>query len=260
MRTLHIAPGMSAGGSLRQAIADAGRDESVLSFSDDLSCGPIDPDTPSVRAAWWAQIYEEAEGAAYFGEFWGRVAATDDRFVVWFGCHSSMELAFFLSWVDRLGKRPYAIVDVTGLRLPYTEQDGSLAVTQPVQAVSIVPTVALKSLFGSEQPFTEQERQETRRHWHRLKEENAPFRVVTASGLVSAPVDYFDPLLLEQATPEWRKIARVVGGTMGQNSEPYRQVGDTMLLTRIVTLVREGKLLADGDPWDMRSCRVRLPG
>ena len=37
------------------------------------------------------------------------------------------------------------------------------------------------------------------------------------------------------------------------------QVGPTMLLTRVVALVDEGKLLAEGDPWDMRSCNVRLP-
>jgi len=66
-------------------------------------------------------------------------------------------------------------------------------------------------------------------------------------------------LLLAEATSEWRKVARVVGGTMGHNSEPYYQVGDLMLLTRIVALVDEGKLLAEGDPWDMSS-RVRLPG
>ena len=35
---------------------------------------------------------------------------------------------------------------------------------------------------------------------------------------------------------------------------------DTMLITRVVALVEAGKLLADGDPRDMRSCRVRLPG
>jgi hypothetical protein len=46
---------------------------------------------------------------------------------------------------------------------------------------------------------------------------------------------------------------------MGYNCEPYIQVGEVMLGTRVVALVGEGKLLADGDPWDMRSCRVRLP-
>jgi hypothetical protein len=47
---------------------------------------------------------------------------------------------------------------------------------------------------------------------------------------------------------------------MGSNSEPYIQVGDVMLRMRIVALVQEGKLLADGDPWNLRSGRVRLPG
>ena len=54
--------------------------------------------------------------------------------------------------------------------------------------------------------------------------------------------------------------SRVVADTMGYNLEPYMQVGDMMLLARVVALVGEGKLVADGDPWDMRSCRVRLAG
>jgi hypothetical protein len=128
------------------------------------------------------------------------------------------------------------------------------------RAVSIVPTDRLRPLLGTERPITGQEREEACRHWRQLRVENAPFRVVTPTGLVSAPVDHFDPLLIERATPEWRKIARVVGDTMGYNFEPYMQVGDMMLLARVVALVDEGKLLADGDPWDMRSCHVRLPG
>lgn len=40
MRTLHIAPGDSAAGSLRQALRIAGRDDELLAFRDDLSCGP----------------------------------------------------------------------------------------------------------------------------------------------------------------------------------------------------------------------------
>ena len=55
------------------------------------------------------------------------------------------------------------------------------------------------------------------------------------------------------------EAAYVIGSTMAHNCEPYMQVDDVMLLARLVALVEEGKLLADGDPWDMRACRVRLP-
>jgi len=53
---LHIAPGFSAGGELRRALRGAGRSDEVLACFDDLSCGPIDPDSPSVRLDWWRQF------------------------------------------------------------------------------------------------------------------------------------------------------------------------------------------------------------
>ena len=240
MTTLHIAPGDSAGGSLHQAIRDAGRNEEVLRSRDDLSCGPIDSDDHSARVAWWARFYDIAEVTSDFETFWNRVDTTGDRLVVWFGRHSASELAFFLALADRLGNRPYDIVDVTG-------------------TVSIIPADRLATLLGSERPITAREREEAQRQWRQLRRENAPFRVVSPSGLVSAPIGHFDSVLIEQATSEWQQMARVVSAAMAYSSEPYYQVGDLMLLTRIVALVEAGKLLADGDPWDMRACKVRLP-
>jgi len=259
MNMLHIAPGHSARGSIVEAIRAAGREDQVLPFPDDLSCGPIEPDDPSARASWWAEFYDDMQVDGALQAFWERVASFEGRLVVWFGRHSASELAFFLAWADRLGERPYHIVDVTGRRLPFRTQDGSVILSKPGQLVALLPPDALRSLLGEERPVTAQERDEWRQHWRRLRSENAAFRIVTEAGLVSTSIDHFDPLLLAEATSEWRKVARVVGGTMGHNSEPYYQVGDLMLLTRIVALVDEGKLLAEGDPWDMSS-RVRLPG
>jgi hypothetical protein len=253
MKTLHIAPGDSAGGSLIRAIRDAGQDDEVLPFRDDLSCGPIDRDEPSARAAWWDQFYDASDVAATLGEFWERVATTDQRLVVWFGRHSARELAFFLAWVDRLGERPYQIIDVTGRQLPFRGRDGSTGLSRPVQSVSIVQPDALKSLLGQEHPITAGDRDESRQRWQRLRSENAPFRIVTEMGLVSAPIDYFDPSLLAQVTPDWQTAARIVGNTMWQNSEPYFQVYELMLSARLVALVDQGRLLVDGDPWIMSS-------
>ncbi len=253
---LHIAPGLSAGSELRQALRGAGRSDEVLASCDDLSCGPIDPDSPSVRLDWWRQFRSCADHDDYmavFGQipaFWDRVTSTDEHLVVWFGRHAATELAFFSAWAEKLGDRPYDIVDVT--------EREKLAV------VSIVNEQRLSTMLGSEQPVTPTERDKARRQWRRLKAENAPFRVVSEAGLVSAPIDHFDSWLLERATPEWRQAARIVGDAMGYNMgynmEPYIQVGDLVLLTRIVALVEQGKLLADGDPWDKTTCRLRLPG
>jgi hypothetical protein len=177
-------------------------------------------------------------------DFWNRLMTTDDRLVVWFGRHSALESAFFLALSDRLEDRPFDIVDVTDVRSG---------------VVAVIPPNELANLIGSERPVGTEERTAARRRWRRLRKENAPFRVVTPDGLVSAPADHFDSAILEQATKEWQSAARIVGMTMAHNCEPYMQVGDIMLLVRVVDLIDQGKLLAQGEPWDMHACRLRLP-
>ena len=259
MKTLHIAPGLSAGGLIVQAVRGAGRHDKVLSWPDDLSCGPINSDDPAARATWWAPYHGDWKIEADLRAFWEHVRTTDDRLVVWFGRHSASELAFFLAWADRLGGRPFDIVDVTGLVFPLGRKADPSAMSTPVQAVGIINPERLRTLLDRERPATALEVEQASQSWRKLKLENAPFRVVTATGLVSAQLDYFDPSLLQQATPEWKKVVRVVGEAMAFCGEPYFQVDDTMLLARVVALVGEGKLLADGDPRDMWSSRVRLP-
>jgi|HubBroStandDraft_6_1064221.scaffolds.fasta_scaffold261275_1 hypothetical protein len=259
MRTLHVTPTDSAGGSLIQALRDAGRDDEVLPFRDDLSCGPIASDDAAARAEWWSDHYDRPEVDENLQSFWRGVTEFEGRLVVWFARHAARELAFFLALTDRLGERSFYLIDVTGRRLPFRRLDGSAAMGQPAQAVSIVQSQALQSLLGTEQPITAEEQQKGREAWRRLRRDNAPFRIVTEAGLASAPIDYFDAALLEQATVEWQKIARVVHYAIGYNSEPFFQVGDLMLQARVAALVGEGKLMAEGNPSDMAS-RIRLPG
>jgi hypothetical protein len=261
MKTLHIVPGDSAGGSVLSTLREAGLDEEVLRFRDDLSCGPIDPDEPSTRAAWWAEVYESFDVAKAEAEeraFWKRVMTTDARLVVWFGRHAARELSFFLAWVDRVGDRPFQIIDVTGREVPVTRRDGSRDV-YPAGYVATMGNEALHSLLGSERPITPEEQIEARRRWQKLRGENAPFRVVTEDGLVSAPIDYFDNWILGEAAADWKSLQRIILDAYGSHGDPYQQTGETMLRVRAVALVGEGKLVAHGDPWK-RSAPIRLPG
>ena len=230
-----------------------------MEFWDDLSCGPIDPDDLAVRTAWWAPFDGMAEEVSKNRAFWDRVETTEDRLVVWFGRHASMELAFFLYWAERLRGRSFDVVDVTGRRFPFAGRDGSLALTPPARAVGVVAQDGLKSLLGRERPFADQEAAEARTRWHQLKRENALFRIATSTGLMSAPADHFDSLILEQASAEWRSVRRIVGDAMTHGIEDFIQVGDSMLLTRVLSLIGDGTLLVEGDQRDLWSCRLRRP-
>ena len=259
MRTIHIVPGDSAAGSLHQALRIEGRDDELLTFGDDLSCGPIASDEPAERAIWWQEHIDWPEIDEHIRSFWSEVDATKGKLVVWFGRHSARELSFRLAWARRMAERPYHIVDVTGLRIPVRWGNGRDGIIDSVPAVSVVPPNGLATLFGSEKPALIEEDVVYRREWAKLQAENAPLRVVTPTGLASAPFDYFDELLLAQASSESKRIAFVVGNAIALSSEPYLQVGNFSLHSRVVVLIEQGKLIADGDPWDWSAGRVRLP-
>lgn len=255
-KTLQIAPGHSAAGTLQVALREVGRDDALLKWPDDLSCGPIDPDDPAAREAWWG--YDDWDLADELRAFWDRVTTTDERLVVWFSRHAASELAFFLAWAVRMGDRPYDIIDLAGFTYPYFREDGTSAMTLPAEAMFQVHAAGLKLLLDSGRRITARESAEAAQCWHRLKSENAPIRFITETGLTSAPLDHFDQRLLDQASIGWRRVYQVIGHTMALSSGPYQQTHSPMLHRRLVALVEEGKLEADGDPWEMQACRVRL--
>lgn len=255
MKRLHIVPGESAGGSLLQAVRATSPNDEVLSFTDDLSSGPIDPASPSARAAWWAQWYDHAGVATMISQFWDRVETSEARLVVWFGRHSASELSFFHAWCDSIGERPFDIIDITGRTVTSRKRDGSV-VYYSATKLGWIQSEALSTLIGSEQPITDQEIRRGREAWRELREENAPFRVVTDTGLRSAPINHFDSTLLEAATGTSVSMNRLVADVLGRIDDRYDQVGDVMLRARVLSLANERRLIVDGDQW---TGRVRRP-
>ncbi len=263
MKVLHVAPGDSAGGSLIQALRLAGEDgENVLSCMDNFSCGPISSLVPADRSRWWGQFWEgyatpEAEGR--LAEFWKRLDDWDGKLVLWFGLYSAAEVTLLHVLADRLRERPVFLADVTGHQYAYTRRlDGKPALGGPAEAASLVQPEGLRGLLGKERQATDRELTNLGARWQALVQENAPFRVVKNGVLISAPLDYFDEALLGAAKPTWQKLARVIGETLVSDAADL-QVGDLLLLARAVALVEQGRLVANGDPWEMRSCEVRLP-
>jgi hypothetical protein len=129
----------------------------------------------------------------------------------------------------------------------------------PAGAVLVVPPDQLAPLIGTARPLAADEAEEAALMWECLRRQNAPFRIVMPTGLTSAPIDHFDSSILRSAGKEWQNSVSIIAWAMARIGPLYMQGGDVMLLTRLVVLIEEGKLLADGDPWDMRTCLVRLP-
>jgi hypothetical protein len=256
MRILHLTPGHSAAASLRQALRAAESGDELLPCPEDFSCGPIA--SLAARNTWWREIVEEPEmTSGSLAQFWQWIDAWNGKLVLWFGRGSAWDLCFLHLIVDRLADRALFAVDVTGLQYPATRWDGTKTICDPTSTVSTVHPGPLQELLGTERELDQEERAALRVHWQVLVHENAPFRIVSETGLVSVQEEHFDQALLDSASTTWRKLARVVGDTLASERARF-QVGDLMLLVRAVALVEQGRLLAKGDPWQMRSCEVRI--
>jgi hypothetical protein len=258
MMTLHVAPGPSAAVSLREALRIAGRDEEVLTFCDDLSCGPIAIDGPQSRSAWWAEQFDWPGREEELQVFRDRLMAADICPIIWFGGYAAHELAFRMEFARLMAGRHYSYIDVTGLRFEVRWANGSEGEVRRAKAVSEMPPLALAELIGTEQPAVMETERRCWRDWDQLRKENAPFRIVTPAGLRSVPLTYFDQRVLDHTGADWTPAALVIGRALGAGEDPYYQVGDLSLHQRLIALVDKGTLEAEGDPREIRACKVRI--
>lgn len=240
---LHIVFGRSAAGTLRQALAVAGREGVVLAPYDDFSFGPIDEDNADTRAQWvekelgysrWHKVYEDSLPVL------SASMEADRPPMAWVSPDSACSVAGFLWWLSHMDGRECLVLDVPRLSLiGPDEMTMSLEQATPLPAARRENSLAL---------------------WRRLQSENAPLRVLRDNGLMSAPIEYFDPALLKHVTSEWQKMATIVGRALCEFDENgIYQTGDLVLAARLADLAEVGMLEWQGDLTDMRRCEIRLP-
>ena len=260
---LHVAPGLSAAGSMRMATKMDGRDDEVIGLPDSLSFGPVEYEESKARSAWveevlgyeWHDVVEESE------QFWNRVLTTEKPRVVWYSRRSAMEYTAFLECVWRLGDAPYSVIDITDVPIVYRNNRREKLPPQTGACVSLITHEVMldNELLDRATPITGGQKASYHALWAKLRTENAPFRVVSAEGIHSAPLTFFDELVRSCTIQDWRKTARVVGEALSKDWQSgYHQVGDLVLFARLQKLVELGEVESRGDITDMRQSEVRL--
>lgn len=80
----------------------------------------------------------------------------------------------------------------------------------------------------------------------------------TADQLSEADLEQIDRQILENASREWSKVARIVLTTMIERGDGTTGLPETFYSQRIANLVKEGLLESRGDLTDMNLSEVRL--
>jgi len=255
-----------AAGMLRQALWELGLKQRVVTLPDDLSVGPIARLDPDERYAWREENlrppdYFAGEKVAALPladeveDFWSRALAADDC-TVWFTRRVPAEYCGFLAWMELAGDRTYNVVDVSDVR---SQADGRL-----IFSIAGVDhsDVDYEGLVARARPLAPETRTADALRWKALKQENAALRMLSNGELVSAPIEFYDDLLLSVVGENWLKATKIAADAFIAATEEYaRPVDKEVLLARLVTLVDAGRVEARGDfdNW-WTSIEVRLPG
>jgi hypothetical protein len=85
-------------------------------------------------------------------------------------------------------------------------------------------------------------------------------RVYDDDRIISANSDHFDSYVLSFAKPEWERAVRIIGNCLGQEENDKMMISDFFFEWRLRSLIRTGRLEAQGDLSHMRGYQVRLPG
>jgi uncharacterized protein DUF3658/uncharacterized protein DUF1835 len=261
--TLHIVFNPSGAAGLREALRQAGRDDRVAGFMDDLSFGPIAPPDAETRCRWVEHElgYEWEDVCAKSASFWEEALSPGDCKVAWLSRRSTLEYTGFLEWLWRLGDQPFGLVDLSDATVVGRAIDGSPVSRRAFSVGLLHPHEIVDSgLPDSAQEVTPDARRRYRDLWARLRAENAALRVLGPDGLVSAPITHFDALLLSHARAQWQKAAMVIARALTDFSDAsLRQTDDLVLAARLRALAEAGHLESEGDLSNIRHSEVRLP-
>jgi hypothetical protein len=275
---LHVVFTDTGAAELREALKASGRDDAVVSLADNLSFGPIDPADPEARRTWvekelgfagWPSTAEQdgdngwEDISVRAHAFWNESLSQRHRKIAWISRRSAMEYAGFLEWLWRLGDAPCEVVDLSEVKISYRPEHGPPR--RPLLAMSLGMldhnTICNNDLWDLAEPLQMSARGRDLDLWRQLCSENAPLRVIEGDKIVSAPITFFDSLLLSHVKANWLKVAMVVGKALTDRMmDGVFQTCDIVLAARINSLVKNGVLEFQGkSPFAIRFSEVRLP-
>ena len=272
---LHITFTESGAGFLRQALRQIGVRQHVVTFPDDLSFGPINPADPDERRAWTAanlrqpgdrlfpktklQTMPPALGgrpslAEETKEFWS-LALEAEVCTVWLTRRVPAEYCGFLAWAEGAGAKTYNVVDVTDAR-----SNGERRLIFSIAHVG-PSELDYEGMLASAAPLEPKIRDAYLRLWKALRGENAALRVLVNAELVSAPINFFDDLLLSCVRKDWRTATWLAGEASAATWDEHARQGNMeIMMARLFALVKARRVEIKGDLGEWwRSVEIRLP-
>jgi len=147
------------------------------------------------------------------------------------------------------GDTPCDVVDLTDVEIKYPPRaDPPGPWILPSLALLPHDIIHRNKLWDLARPLPKSERLGYRKQWKQCLAENAPLRVIEDGKLVSAPISFFDPLLMSHVREMWRSVVSVFSSvTISHWDDGVLQTDDAFLAARMRALAESGRLEIRGE-------------
>jgi hypothetical protein len=249
---------------------DASLQGDIVEIKDDWSVGPVkDVDTEegwTARVHWWRQLLAGSPyGEKPAGSFDDRETVkqlkqrldADEHLEAWIWMGQNQHDVTGYYWLIPQLKAYQGRIMVLYLNnLPFLNEKGQLFYPWAVHDILPKEAVKAKKLARA---VTLSELEVDPDEWIKLKEENAPVRILEGGKkIVGRDASFFDSELLKNITSEWQKATRVLTNTLHRMKI---KTGDVFLMGRIKQLIAEGKVEAMGNvQGSWKEFDIRRPG
>ncbi|MDE1181139.1 DUF1835 domain-containing protein [Paraburkholderia sp.] len=252
MTTIHLTNGDVAAESLRTALREAGRADSVQALRDDLAVGPLRgiDDTSDMRADFWQRVTGDThrDFVADFAEqdeTVARVVADSSNVVLWHG-ESAADQLMLRRACYRLRNSPQRLNEVR-LSIRDLTDTGAWAHSRPDRATSVgmfAPDV-LQARIAEAAPISVLRISRLALEWQEVKHVNGETRRWRDNTFTSGTFAELDALIVEHASGTWQPAARVAAQLMC--AQLGFLVSDTIALWRIREVAASGRIRLRGD-------------
>lgn len=241
----------------------------VFLVKDDYAVGPVaniyETEGYQQRRDWWRQLLENSP-------YREQTDLVDDKLTVhnlikhlqeneqeeawiWMG-QNQHDVCGYYWLMPQLREFQGRIMVLYMNNLPFINEKGQIF--YPSWLSEIQPSEFLKAKKLA-RPVTLSEYEVDPDEWNKLTQENAIVRILEGGKkIVSKDADFYDAEILKNITGDWQKATRVLQNTLHRMKV---KTGDVFLMWRIKILIREGKIIAEGDVnKDWKSFDIKLAG
>ncbi|NRR21182.1 DUF1835 domain-containing protein [Brevibacillus sp. MS2.2] len=276
MDKFHICFGLSAYGTLRSVFRKQNllQTESIICIEDDFSVGPLHQLETATgmnkRIEWIHSFFKRVEAIspedlttvkAYLLRNLSFPAQIPDgsNVILWHGQNASDSIGIhYIVSMLQDKSLSFETIDITAFSVNYDyklrNRDGN-EVSYVLKSVGALPPNFVMDAYQVKKNMPAPLVQSHIHEWEKWSQSDSTLRVYKQGEVLEVSEDFYDASILEYASKEFQKAARVIGTVMGESDQC---IGDMYLTYRVHELIKQGLLQYQGELMPLRRLEIRL--